>query len=72
MRRKWSAPQPTSSSSRSFVGCLESDFFLISPNAMKLAHLILKGFQQFRNLQLDFTDPATGLPVEKVCLIGRN
>ena len=39
---------------------------------MKLARLILKGFQQFRNLQLDFTDPKTGLPLDKICLIGRN
>ena len=39
---------------------------------MKLERLILKGFQQFRNLQLDFTDPKTGLPLDKICLIGRN
>lgn len=29
-------------------------------------------FRQFQNLKLDFRDPATGKPLEKVCFIGSN
>lgn len=39
---------------------------------MKIEKLVLKGFQQFTDFHLDLTDPASGAPLEKVCLIGRN
>jgi predicted ATP-dependent endonuclease of OLD family len=39
---------------------------------MKICKLILRGYQQFENTDLDFTDPANGEPADKICLIGRN
>lgn len=39
---------------------------------MKIAKIILKGFQQFENFHLDLTHPETGQPAEKVCFIGPN
>ncbi len=39
---------------------------------MRIEKLVLKGLNQFRNLHLDFTDPKTGEPLEKVCFIGPN
>jgi len=39
---------------------------------MKLLELRLKGFQQFRDITINFTHPQTGAPLVKVCFIGRN
>ena len=39
---------------------------------MRIEKLVIKGLNQFRNLHLDFRDPATGQPLEKVCFIGPN
>lgn len=39
---------------------------------MKVSRIIIKNFQQFELLDLDLTDPNTDLPLDKVCLIGRN
>src|ERR1700728_3377818 len=43
---------------------------------MKLCKVIIKDFQQFKHLELDFTYPEghdkAGEPLEKVCFIGRN
>ena len=39
---------------------------------MKIAKIIIKGFQQFENFYLDLEDPQTGLPPDKVCFIGPN
>jgi predicted ATP-dependent endonuclease of OLD family len=39
---------------------------------MKISNIYIKNFEQFQDVELDFTNPDTGLPVEKVCLIGRN
>ncbi|MBU0489125.1 MAG: ATP-binding protein [Bacteroidetes bacterium] len=39
---------------------------------MKICSIRIKGFQQFDDIFLDFTNPETGEPVEKVCFIGRN
>jgi energy-coupling factor transporter ATP-binding protein EcfA2 len=39
---------------------------------MKICKLIIRGFQQFENTELDFTDPVTGEPADRICLIGRN
>lgn len=39
---------------------------------MRLRRLLIRGFQQFRALDLDFTDPATGEPLRRVCFIGPN
>ncbi len=39
---------------------------------MKLCRLYIQDFQQFRDLELDFTHPETGEPLEKVCFIGSN
>lgn len=39
---------------------------------MQITKLYIHDFQQFRDFELDFTDPNTGSPLERVCLIGRN
>lgn len=39
---------------------------------MKLLKIIIKDYQQFKHLELDFTHPETGEPLDKVCFIGRN
>lgn len=39
---------------------------------MKIAKIILKGFQQFENFHLDLEHPQIGEPAEKVCFIGPN
>jgi energy-coupling factor transporter ATP-binding protein EcfA2 len=39
---------------------------------MRVSKILIKGFQQFENFQLDLTDPETGEPLEKICLIGPN
>lgn len=39
---------------------------------MKICSIRIKGYQQFDDLYLDFTNPETGEPVDKVCFIGRN
>ncbi len=39
---------------------------------MKIAKIILKGFQQFENFYLDLEHPETGKPAEKICFIGPN
>ncbi len=39
---------------------------------MRISKILIKGFQQFENFQLDLTHPETGEPLEKICLIGPN
>jgi energy-coupling factor transporter ATP-binding protein EcfA2 len=39
---------------------------------MRVSKILIKGFQQFENFQLDLTNPETGEPLEKICLIGPN
>ncbi|MCB9231532.1 MAG: ATP-binding protein [Bacteroidia bacterium] len=39
---------------------------------MKICSIHIKGFQQFQDTYLDFTDPETGEPAEKICFIGPN
>lgn len=39
---------------------------------MKICKIIIKGFQQFQDTELDFTHPKTGEPLNKICLIGQN
>ena len=43
---------------------------------MKITKLTIQDYQQFENLELDFTYPAdhpkAGQPLEKVCFIGKN
>ena len=39
---------------------------------MKICKIYIKEFQQFRDVELDFTNPETDEPVDKVCLIGSN
>ncbi|MFP5275145.1 AAA family ATPase [Coleofasciculus sp.] len=39
---------------------------------MKISKIIVKGFQQFNNFQLDLVNPKTGKPLDKICLIGTN
>jgi predicted ATPase len=39
---------------------------------MKICSIRIKGFQQFRDTYIDFTDPATGKPADKICIIGKN
>ncbi len=47
-------------------------YFTQSSQSMKICSIHIKGFQQFEDLYLDFTNPNDGEPVEKVCFIGRN
>lgn len=39
---------------------------------LRIRQLKLKGIRQFRDVTLDFTDPKTGKPLDRVCLIGGN
>jgi AAA15 family ATPase/GTPase len=39
---------------------------------LRIRQLKLKGIRQFRDVTLDFTDPTTGKPLDRVCLIGGN
>ena len=39
---------------------------------MKLYNIRIKGFQQYNETFIDFTNPETGTPVSKVCIIGKN
>jgi len=39
---------------------------------IKICKLIIKGYDQFKDIELDFTDPKTGKPLEQICFIGRN
>lgn len=39
---------------------------------LRIRQLKLKGIRQFRDVTFDFTDPKTGEPLERVCLIGGN
>ncbi len=39
---------------------------------MKICKIYIKGFQQFQDVELDFTNPETGEPLDKVCFIGSN
>ncbi len=39
---------------------------------MRISKIIIKGFQQFNNFQLDLVNPKTGNPSDKVCFIGTN
>lgn len=39
---------------------------------MKICSIHIKGFKQFQDTYLDFTDPKTGEPASKICFIGRN
>jgi hypothetical protein len=40
--------------------------------SLRIHTLKLKGIRQFRDVTLDFTDPATGKPLDRICLIGGN
>jgi energy-coupling factor transporter ATP-binding protein EcfA2 len=39
---------------------------------IKISKIIIKSFQQFRNLSIDLSNPKTGEALEKLCLIGSN
>jgi predicted ATPase len=39
---------------------------------MKISKIIIRGFQQFEDFQLDLTHPETGEPLDRICLIGSN
>ena len=39
---------------------------------MKICSIHIRGFNQFQDVCLDFTDPASGNPLDKICLIGPN
>lgn len=40
--------------------------------SLRIRKLKLSGIRQFRDVTFDFTDPATGKPLHRVCLIGGN
>lgn len=42
------------------------------PEVQQIRRLILSQFQQFKLCDFDFTDPATGLPLPRICLTGPN
>lgn len=39
---------------------------------MKICSIRIKNYQQFKDVTLDFTDPKTKEPVDKICFIGKN
>ncbi|MEO8149556.1 MAG: AAA family ATPase [Bacteroidia bacterium] len=39
---------------------------------MKICKIWIKDWDQFKDIELDFTDPATGEPADKICFIGSN
>ena len=39
---------------------------------MKISKIYIRDFDQFQDVELDFTNPETGKPIEKVCFIGTN
>lgn len=39
---------------------------------LRIRQLTLKGIRQFRDVTFDFTDPKTGKPLDRICLIGGN
>lgn len=39
---------------------------------MKIRKITIPEFQQFKNLELDFTHPETGKALDKICFIGKN
>lgn len=39
---------------------------------MKICKIYIKNFEQFQDVELDFFNPETKQPVEKICFIGRN
>jgi len=39
---------------------------------MKICSVHIRGFHQFQDVCLDFTDPASGAPLDKICIIGPN
>jgi predicted ATP-dependent endonuclease of OLD family len=39
---------------------------------MKICKIYLRDFEQFQNVDLDFTHPETGEPLDKICFIGGN
>ncbi len=39
---------------------------------MKISKIYLKNFEQFQDIEFDFTNPETGEPLDKICLIGSN
>lgn len=40
--------------------------------SLRIRTLNLKSIRQFRDVTFDFTDPATGKPLDRICLIGGN
>ncbi|MGG9963767.1 AAA family ATPase [Ferruginibacter sp. SUN106] len=39
---------------------------------MKICKIYIKNFEQFQDVELDFTNPETGEPLDKICFIGSN
>jgi len=39
---------------------------------MKICKIYIRDFQQFKDVELDFTHPETGEPLNKICFIGSN
>ena len=39
---------------------------------MKIKKILIQNFRQFHEFALDLTDPNTGVPLDRICLIGRN
>ncbi|WP_083940550.1 AAA family ATPase [Rudanella lutea] len=39
---------------------------------MKICKVVIENYQQFKHLELDFTHPETGEPLEQICFIGSN
>lgn len=39
---------------------------------MKICKIYIKDFEQFQDIELDFTNPETGEPLDKICFIGSN
>jgi ATPase subunit of ABC transporter with duplicated ATPase domains len=39
---------------------------------MKICSIHIKGYKQFQDTYIDFTDPKTGEPADKICFLGKN
>ena len=39
---------------------------------MKICKIYIKNFEQFQDIEFDFTNPDTGEPLDKICFIGSN
>lgn len=54
------------------AGAIAVSFIRQATMSLRIRTLKLSGIRQFRDVTFDFSDPATGKPLDRVCLIGGN